>query len=379
MMTIALSHGGTTMFAAPAATQQILLGTMDGVQILKKTAQHRWEVAAKKLAGRHIQAIIEAPGGTLFACAYRDGIYASEDGGATWTPRDTGISIRNVYSLASVTVDGKVKLYAGTEPAHMFVSDDMGHHWRELPGFRAVPNVGQWKFVAEPFVGHAKHIGVDPNDPRTLYVCVEVGALLKSTDGGETWKSLPISNPDMHRTVIDPRDSTRVFTTGGAGLLQTRDEGKTWRELLARTTNPVGEYADQLVCRQASPDNMVLAATRYSPRTWPDRKYAGGAVAKSIDGGETWRQLRGGLPERIDASIEALCQIEIPGGAEYFFGTTDGEIWHGDEDGERWTMIAKVAPLSKCIHQEMLTGRPVTQLHHFDGLHRGGVQAAPNP
>ena len=73
-MTIALSHGGTTMFAAPAATQQILLGTMDGVQALKKTGKDRWELAATKLAGRHIQAIIEAPGGTLLACAYRDGI-----------------------------------------------------------------------------------------------------------------------------------------------------------------------------------------------------------------------------------------------------------------------------------------------------------------
>ena len=369
-MTISLSHGGTTMFTSPGAAQHILLGTMDGIQTLKKAADGRWEHAAKALAGKHIQAIIEAPGGTLFTCAYRDGVYASEDGGATWAPRDNGISIRSVYSLAAATVEGKVRLYAGTEPANLFASDDMGRNWRELTGFRKVPGVDQWKFVADPFVGHAKTINIDPKNPRTLYVCVEVGGLLKSTDSGETWSVIPVTNADMHRTVFDPRDSSRMFTTGGAGVLLTLDDGKTWRELLARMKNPVGEYADQLVVRQSKPDVMVMGATQFSPRTWIDRKYAGTAIAKSEDGGETWRILRGGLPERITASIEAMCQVESPAGAEYFFGTTDGEIWHGDQDGERWTLIATAAPVSKCIHQEMLSGKPTTQLVHLDGQRR---------
>jgi photosystem II stability/assembly factor-like uncharacterized protein len=369
-MSIMLSHAGTAMSKAAAAPRELIVATMDGVQTLKKTAAGAWELASTALAGKHIQSIIEAPGGTLFACAYRDGVYASEDGGATWSARDQGISIRNVYSLAAATVDGKVRLYAGTEPPHLFTSDDMGRSWRELPGFRKVAGIDKWTFVAEPFKGHAKHIGFDPNDPRVMYVCVEVGALLKSTDGGETWTSLPIPNPDMHRTVIDPRDSRRLYTTGGAGLLQTLDDGQTWRPLLARMSNPVGEYADQLVRSQANPDVMLLGATQFSPRTWIDRKYAGTAIAKSVDGGETWRILRGGLPERITASIEAMTQVETPQGIEYFFGTTDGEIWHGDQDGERWACIAKVAPVSKCIHQEMLTGKPVTQLVHADGQRR---------
>ena len=198
-MTISLSHGGTTMFTSPGAAQHILLGTMDGIQTLKKAADGRWEHAAKALAGKHIQAIIEAPGGTLFTCAYRDGVYASEDGGATWAPRDNGISIRSVYSLAAATVEGKVRLYAGTEPANLFASDDMGRNWRELTGFRKVPGVDQWKFVADPFVGHAKTINIDPKNPRTLYVCVEVGGLLKSTDSGETWEKCRRGFGEAHR------------------------------------------------------------------------------------------------------------------------------------------------------------------------------------
>lgn len=369
-MTISLSHGGTTMFRSTTPAQKVLLGTMDGVQIIERQSDGAWKHTGKGLAGKHIQAIHEAPGGTVFACAYRDGVYASEDAGATWQQRDAGIGIRNVYSLAHAVVDGQVRLFAGTEPAHMFRSDDLGRSWRELPGFRNIPNVGEWKFVATPFTGHAKHIMVAPHDPLTMYVCVEVGALVKTSDGGETWQPIPVPHPDMHRTFIDPRDPRRLYTTGGAGLLLTLDDGKTWRELLARMSNPVGQYADQLVARGDNPDVMVVAATQISPRTWIDTRYAGAAVAKSTDGGETFRVLRGGLPERITASIEALCQVESPAGVEYFFGTTDGEIWRGDQDGERWTMITMAAPVSKCIHQEMLSGKPVTQMVHLDGAAR---------
>ncbi len=375
-MTLSLSHGGTTMFRAAAPAQEILLGTMDGVQILKKGATGQWQHDGQGLAGKHIQAIHEVPGGSVFACAYRDGVYASEDGGRTWSPRDSGIGIRNVYSLAHAVIEGRVRLFAGTEPAHLYCSDDLGHSWSELKAFRDIPNVGEWKFVATPFTGHTKHINIDPKDPLTMYVCVEVGALLKTTDGGKTWKSIPVSNPDMHRTVIDPRDTRRVYTTGGAGLLFTSDEGSNWRELLPRMTNAVGQYADQLVARADNPDIMLVAASQVSPRTWIDTKYAGAAVAKSSDGGETFRLLRGGLPERITASIEAMCQVESPAGVEYFFGTTDGEIWYGDQDGEHWTMIAMAAPVSKCIHQEMLSGKPVTEMVHLDGVKRPHGAAA---
>lgn len=370
-MTISLSHGGTTMFNAAAPAQRILLATMNGIDILERENSGPWKVALKALPGKHIQAIVEEPQSkTLFACGYRDGVYASDDDGRTWAPRDRGIHIRNVYSLATVVMDGRVRMFAGTEPAHVFVSEDLGHNWRELADFRNMPTVGKWRFVAEPYVGHAKHINFDPANPRIMYVCVEVGAMGKSTDGGETWTAMPIPNPDMHRTVIDPRDTSRVFTTGGGGLQLSTDGGGTWRQLLARDSF-VGEYGDQLVYRSPNPDVMLLGCAEFSPRSWISKQYAGGVVAKSEDAGRSWRILQGGLPKRTHGAIEAMCQVESPQGAEYFFGTTDGEIWHGVDDGETWQMIASVAPVSKSVHYEMLTGDPQTPMIHTDGTRTG--------
>ena len=362
-----LSHGATTMYSSPAATHRLMIATMNGVVTLEKHDPGNWEFASRSLSGKHVQAIVEEPrSGTLFAGGWHDGLYASEDGGATWSGRDGNLPQRSIYSLATTEVEGRTRLYLGTEPAHVFVSEDLGHHWRELTTFRNMPNVDHWRFAGEPFVGHAKHINFDPRDPRIMYVCVEVGAFLKSIDGGETWTQLGVPHPDMHRSVIDPRNPSRIFTTGGGGLQLSLDAGATWRQILSRH-DTVGEYPDQLMLRTDQPDTMVLGCCELSPRSWLDRRYAGGAVAKSTDGGETWRLIRGGLPERLHGAVEAMCQVEFPGGAEYFMGTTDGEIWHGQHEGETWELIATGMPVSKCIHQEMLTGKPVTPLVRPDG------------
>ena len=370
-MSIALSHGATTMYRADGPSKEILVASMDGVVKLRRHGES-WEIASRALNGKHVHAILQEPdSGTLLAGCWHDGLYASEDGGDTWVSRNQDLPIRSVYSLASVKVDGRTLLYAGTEPAHMFLSEDLGHHWRELHAFRDMPNVDKWRFAGEPFVGHAKHINIDAADPRTIYVSVEVGAFIKTTDGGESWTFLPVPHPDMHRSVIDPRNSSRIFTTGGGGLQLSLDAGKTWREILSRKA-AIGEYPDQLMLRSDKPDTMVLGCCELSPRSWVDGQYAGGAVAKSEDGGETWRQIAGGLPPRMRGAIEAMCQVEYPGGAEYFLGTTDGDIWHGRDEGEEWKQIATGIPVSKCIHQEMLSGHPVTPLVRPDGSRWAG-------
>ena len=369
-MNIAISHGATTMYSSPAPAEQLMVATIDGIVTLQKSGPGDWRTASSVLPGRHVHAIIEEPRShTLLAGCWHDGLYASEDGGASWSPRNQNLppSLRSIYSLTAVPVEGRTRLFAGTEPAHLMVSDDLGVNWQELTTFRNIPNVAQWRFAGEPFTGHAKHINFDASNPRIMYVCIEVGAFLKSTDGGETWTPLAVPHPDMHRSVIDPRNPSRIFTTGGGGLQLSLDAGSTWRQILSRES-AIGQYPDQLMIRLTRPDTMVLGCAEFSPRSWLDGRYAGGAIAKSEDGGESWRQVRGGLPERTHGAIEAMCQVELPdGGAEYFFGTTDGEIWHGEDEGERWTLIATVAPVSKSIHMEMLTGNPTTPLVRPDG------------
>ena len=101
-------------------------------------------------------------------------------------------------------IDGRVRLFAGTEPAHLFVSDDLGVNWSEMPSLRSVPSVPKWNFPAPPHIGHVKHINFDPDNPNTIYASIEVGGLLRSTDGGEHWEEFPDLYEDVHRLMIHP-------------------------------------------------------------------------------------------------------------------------------------------------------------------------------
>jgi len=189
-MAIGLSHGGTNVYSASERSDQLWVGTQDGIVRFERT-NSQWREAQRALRGQHISSIIfEKTTGSMFAGAFFGSIHASTDGGKTWERRDNGMTIHDVYSLAAHVVDGKVRVYAGTQPAHLFVSEDLGVQWSEIPSLREVPTTSQWSFPAPPHVAHTKFITFDPRDAHTIYACVEQGAFLKSTDLGKSWREL---------------------------------------------------------------------------------------------------------------------------------------------------------------------------------------------
>jgi photosystem II stability/assembly factor-like uncharacterized protein len=334
-----------------------LVGTARGITTVEREAEG-WRVAGEVLKEKHIGAIlIEPRSGAIFAGAYGEGsLCVSLDGGETWQPRDTGLTERDVYSLEAVEMDGRTRLFCGTEPAKLFVSDDLGKTWRELSGLRSVPTVEGWSFPAPPHVAHAKHITVDPRDARTMYVSIEVGGLLRSTDGGETWQDVPGMYEDVHRLVINPAAPQRMFVSGGAGLWQSDDGGKAWRNTTDHG-HEIGGYPDQLVYHPNNPDLMFVAAAKDSPGAWRTNPFAGARIARTRDGGNTWEQLTNGLPDRMQGNVEAMC-LEVTGPGEacsVFAATTAGEVFVSEDAGDSWTLaLFDLAPISKGGHYRPL-------------------------
>ena len=105
-MAIGLSHGGSNVYAATERSRQLWVGTQDGLVLFERGADG-WREAQRALRGQHISSIIfEKSSGTMFAGAFFGSIHASADGGKTWERRDNGMTIHDVYSLASHVVDG---------------------------------------------------------------------------------------------------------------------------------------------------------------------------------------------------------------------------------------------------------------------------------
>jgi photosystem II stability/assembly factor-like uncharacterized protein len=353
-MAIGLSHGGTTIYSSTSLSKELLIGTREGVATIARDGAG-WRVARRALTDKHISAIMkEAESGLTFAGAFHGGIHVSADDGRTWEPRDAGLTQNDIYSLASRRIDGQARVFAGTEPAHLFYSDDLGLHWNEIPSLRSVPSVPKWSFPAPPHIGHVKHINFDPNNPRTIYASVEVGGLLRSVDAGEHWEEFPSLYEDVHRLMIHPSEPEFLYAVTGRGLYVGPEGGARW-EQWTRREDEIGGYPDGFVFRPSDPKLMFMTAAHDAPGTWRTSHFAGARISRSKDGGQSWEILKNGLPDRLQASIEAFCLEEARGSTAIYAATTAGEIFCSENLGDSWNRIVTgLAPISKGGHYRNL-------------------------
>lgn len=357
---IALSVGGPTTFVSNALDAALLVATADGVATIRR-GEDGWRAAERSLHGCHVSSLlIEPRHRLLFAGVYKGGVFVSDDDGATWEARNDGLSEQHVYCLAAAPSDEGVTLYCGTEPAELFRSDDLGRTWRRIPAIRDVPSTPIWNFPSPPFTGHVKSVALDARYPGRMFVGVEQGALLKTEDGGRSFRDLHGFFNDVHRIAIDPADSSSVFISTGAGVYHSLDAGETWSRI---TTNDTGiGYPDALLIDPRDPKLMFIAGSHATPGTWRKTHTANAHILRSRNGGRDWEILRRGLPEHVRANIEALTMSVAGTACELFAGTTDGDVFTSSDLGESWTSIASgLPPVSKWGHYLALALPPVAR------------------
>ncbi len=350
---ICLSPGGPMVYLSATPSSEILVGTSEGVVTLRRDGA-RWQQAGKALEGKHVSSLVLEPGSkTLFAGLSRGGVQASRDGGKTWSARSNGLGEADVYSLNMMPNGTTPKLYCGTEPAHLYESADLGETWRDLATIRNVASVPKWNFPWPPHLGHVKDIAFDPGNARTLYISVEQGALLKSTDGGATWKDLEGFYKDVHRIVVGRGDPNSIYISTSAGVYHSTDGGETWNRQIKNTTG-IG-YPDPLIVHPNNEKLIFIAGSISTPGTWGKTHSADSRILRSRDGGKTWTRLHGGLPEHMRPNLEAMA-IEVCGNASTLFAAnTDGDVYASSDEGDTWSRIAQGLPgVGKFGHKQGL-------------------------
>lgn len=364
-MTVCLSTNGQLVFDEPAAPTRLIVATLNGAQLLERDrAGAPWRHAGLALAGQHVSALLVEPDRRgIFAGIHDGGLYRSDDDGASWVSRSKGLSIEHVFSLATARESGGIAIYAGTEPASLFVSRDRGGSWQELPSLRNVPGTENWMFPGPPHVPHTKALAVDPRDTNHIYVAIEQGALLVTEDSGAHWNQIvsfdrpdDLWHHDIHRVVLRPSNPDEIFMTTGNGLYHSIDAGRSW-DHITDVRFRVG-YPDHLVFAPGDETTLFLSGAQNDPTIWRRTKRAGGTVYRSRDGGRSWTQVARGLPDSR-ANIEAMCVAGYPGGYCLFVGTTDGEVYSSEDAGENWVLIGGgLTPISKGGHYRLVTDPP---------------------
>lgn len=361
-MTVCLSPNGCAVSKEAAPSTELLVGTIRGIVHFRRSAPTEpWQELRRSLPDVHISSILREPrSGWLFAGGHgQGGLWLSPDGGETWVPRGNGIAEQHVFHVAARERNGDVVLYVGVEPAKLYRSYDLGESWVLVPALNDVPGTDKWSFPPPPHLAHAKNVSWHPLDPDTFYVCVEQGALLKTTDDGGYFRELSdyesdddLFYHDVHRVVIREANPDQMFLVGGEGVHYSDDAGETWKHIQTRHDR-LG-YPDALVIDPHDENVVFVAGSGEPPRTWAEQSLgtANATVIRTDDGGRTWYEVNNGLPSPLKGNIEAMSMHAHGDGIELFIGTATGEVYYSPDRGANWTAVATGLP-------------PVSKVHHY--------------
>jgi photosystem II stability/assembly factor-like uncharacterized protein len=313
----------------------IVVGTEDGVVGLAGGMRRLG------LEGHRVSAIyaFREPGRTdpvLLAGTYGEGLRRSEDGGETWQPVE-GMTAPAVRTLGPDPLDAGA-LLCGTEPARLFRSTDGGATWSELAGISALPEHAGWFLPYSPRAGAVRNVDAVPGDLGHAVASVEVGGMLRSTDGGKTWSIEEIAgNDDIHQVTGDPLQPGRVWASLGYAALPTRtrhpgdrhlggvarsdDAGRTWSLLhtdYTRSTIPV-------------PGVPGVVVSGPAPRVGE-----AGRIATSGDEGATWQPAADGIETPMPDMVELF--MPAPDGS-VFAVCSGGRLLRAEPDRWRWASV----------------------------------------
>jgi hypothetical protein len=283
-------------------------------------------------------AVDPADADTVFAGLGDDGVRRSEDGGRTWI--DAGLPGQQVFSIAVSAGDGAV--YAGTEPSALFRSDDRGRSWRELTGLLELPSRPTWSFPPRPWTSHVRWIAPSPHEAGTLLAGIELGGLMRSTDGGETWQDhRPGAQRDVHSLAWHPQVPGRAYEAGGGGAAWSEDGGDTWQ--------PADDGRDRHYTWSVTVDPGDAELWYVSASTGPYAAHGRrgdpqARIYRRRNGG--WDALAGGLPEPLPAMPYALVALD---GGRVLAGLANGELWESDDRGDSWTRCELDRPLPRLL------------------------------
>lgn len=233
----------------------------------------------------------------VFCGTTRDGVWRSDDVGASWRRVFEGVPHDRVTAL---TVSGTERsgglgiAYLGTEPSAIFRSADGGETWQECKGLNGLPSSGEWSFPPRPQTHHVRWIAPDPHAPGRLFVAIEAGALVWSPDGGASWRDRVPGGPlDTHELATHPEVPGRLWSAAGDGFFQSDDAGDTWHRAEDGLQH---RYCWSLALDPCDPGIAMLSATA-GPRQAHSPNQAEAHLYRRTSDGDPWHEVRDGLPE----------------------------------------------------------------------------------
>ena len=190
--------------------------------------------------------------------------------------------------------------YFGAVGGGVWESENAGRTWTPIFDGQPIASIGA--------------VAVAPSNPKILYVGsgeadmrsdISYGnGMYRSADGGKTWAAIGLSDSrQIGKILVDPKDPELVFVAAlghgygpnpERGVFRSRDGGKSWKKVLGKDDD-TGAIDLAFDPKDSKTIFAALWQTRRPPwNVYPSSNGPGSGLYKTTDGGETWKEIRGG-------------------------------------------------------------------------------------
>jgi photosystem II stability/assembly factor-like uncharacterized protein len=345
-------------------TTLLLIGTRKGGFVATADeGRATWTLGPPILKGSEVNHVSYVGDGRIIAAGksswWGPAVQISDDGGQTWRDPSSGIRFaegrgHSVDRIWFVKRDPRTRgrVYAGVDPAALFVSDDGGDNWREVTSLTDHPTRDKWNPGGGGLMVHS--IVFDPSRPSRVTVGLSVAGVFRSDDDGATWapsnKGLladfrPDKYPDVgqcvHHMEQHPTRADVIYQQNHCGVYRSDDAGDSWTDISAGLPS---RFGFPFAVLPAQGDTIFVVPEEGSQaRVTPDARLG---IYRSRNQGRSWELLTNGLPQQ-DAYANVMrmaMTADAHAAPGVYVGTQGGQVLASRDGGDSWQVIFNWLP-----------------------------------
>ena len=354
----------------------LLVGTRKGGFVLSSGAERKhWELSEVHCRGGDVYHFVQdARNGVAVYAAVNYMIWGAEihishDLGETWTTAETppkftdrdGKTLNKIWHVEPGRASEPDVLYAGADPASLFMSDDGGMNWQEIRSVADHPTSKHWFPGMGGLCLHS--MALDELNPARMWVGISAAGVYGTSDGGESWKPLNKGVradfiPDEvdlefgqcpHKLLGHPQKDGLLCQQNHCGTYRSDDGGKVWIDITdglpSRFGLALGLHPHDPNTLYVLPEDNAIADDEVGGefRIVSGNKFR---VFRSRNGGGDREALTNGLPQKnayLHSMREGMATDNLdPCGV--YVGTTNGQIFYSRDEGDNWELLIDNLP-----------------------------------
>lgn len=345
---------------SPADPNLVFWGAVELYRGRRTGSSWQWQNVSSRTTGdsihpdQHHIAFDPSDPAVVYVCN-DGGLFRSHNNGTNWTPLNPGLNITEFEFLAHM--EGQDEWLIGGTQDNGTLSDQTGGTWKQIalgdggdcgadeaqdlcyhsyygmwieraPASGA--NAFRWKDVSPPFDDNYDALFYPPMDVRGPVVAKAGVTLFVSDDSGDSWEEVDVGLGSRASALMIHSPQIIFIGTEDGGLARVRRGSSGWS---AATVTP-------LASPRAAFISDIVVPGAFDKTVWVScSAFGGGHVFRSTNGGSSWTDRSGNLP---DIPVNAI--VVDPQELTRLFAATDHGVYQTLNAGTKWTDFGNGLP-----------------------------------